>query len=59
MNSKHHHDLLLEAAIAIKRLVNQADPECPLCGGTTQIDGRGHDKECLIIRLLNATKRPG
>ena len=53
-HSTYKNDLMLEAAIALKRLTNKLDGECHLCVGTTEIDGRGHKKDCLIYRLLTA-----
>lgn len=44
--------LLITASTAIKRLTNEAGPECPICGGTTEIDGRGHLADCIATRLV-------
>ena len=46
--------ILIEASIAIKQLTNEMDPNCPLCGGTTEVDGQGHLDDCIVKRCVVA-----
>lgn len=46
--------ILIEASTAIKQLTNEMDPNCPLCGGTTEADGRGHLDCCIVKRCVAA-----
>ena len=48
--------LVIEAALELKWLTDKAGAECPICDGTTEIDGSGHTEYCLITRLRAATK---
>lgn len=52
-------DLLREAAEALARAYNHADPDCPICQGQARPwadveRGLGHSPGCLISRLLAA-----
>lgn len=44
-------NILLEAASELTHMTNERDPDCDMCNGTTEFDGSGHMKDCLINRL--------
>jgi hypothetical protein len=50
--------LLAESLPALRRILNHADPDCSICGGTTQAHGLGHKPACLTRRIDAALTPP-